>query len=432
MKDSGIQWIGKIPDNWRVIRSKYVAVTYTGNSIKDEEKYMYEDEEEADLYVATKDVDAHTGNIIEHNSLYIKKTDDNFVRAYENDILMCIEGGSAGKKKTFLNRTVCFVNKLCCFHPYGIFPKYLYFILSSPHYENEFLLNVTGLIGGVSKNKLNNFYYPLPSFAIQEKIAAFLNKKSAEIDALIEVENKQIEKLKEYKQAVITEAVTKGLDKSAPMKDSGVDWIGMIPQDWEVIKAKFIADSFEKGSGITKEDVVVDGDSPCVRYGEIYTKYNHGFSHCFTRTNLANVSSPTYFEYGDILFTCTGELVEEIGKNVVYIGEEKCLAGGDIIIMKHKQEPRFLNYAMNCICSQMQKSYGKAKLKVVHISAYSIGSVYIALPDINTQKKIADFIDKKIADIDSLIEIKQKKIDELNEYKKSLIYEYVTGKKEVV
>ncbi len=284
----------------------------------------------------------------------------------------------------------------------------------------------------ITSEMFKAIHTPIPPMKEQVIISEFLNKKCGEIDSLIDVENKQIEKLKEYKQAVITEAVTKGLDKSAPMKDSGVEWIGEIPEGWKVIKAKFIAENFEKGSGITKEDIVVDGDSPCVRYGEIYTKYNNGFSHCVTRTNLANVSVPVYFEYGDILFTCTGELVEEIGKNVVYLGKDKCLAGGDIIIMKHKQEPRFLNYAMNCTRSQMQKSYGKAKLKVVHISAYNIGSVYIALPSISIQKEIADYIDEKIDSIDSLITIKQKKIDKLNEYKKSLIYEYVTGKKEVI
>ena len=100
--------------------------------------------------------------------------------------------------------------------------------------------------------------------------------------------------------------------------------------------------------------------------------------------------------------------------------------------MKHNQEARFLNYAMNCIRSQMQKSYGKAKLKVVHISAYNIGNIYIALPNKEVQTEIADYLDKKCSEIGTLAKIKQKKIDMLNEYKKSLIYEYVTGKKEVV
>lgn len=139
-----------------------------------------------------------------------------------------------------------------------------------------------------------------------------------------------------------------------------------------------------------------------------------------------------YFNYGDILFAGTGELVEEIGKNIVYLGEQECLAGGDIIVLRHKQNPVFLNYALYALCSQMQKSYGKAKLKVVHISASEIGNIFIALPPIMEQQQIADYLDKKCADIDKLISIKQQKIEKLQEYKKSLIYEYVTGKKEVV
>ena len=137
-------------------------------------------------------------------------------------------------------------------------------------------------------------------------------------------------------------------------------------------------------------------------------------------------------DLGDILFAGTGELVEEIGKNIVYLGETECLAGGDIVVLRHKQNPVFLNYALYATHSQMQKSCGKAKLKVVHISASEIGNIYVALPPIEEQKQIADYLDKKCADIDSLISIKQQKIEELKEYKKSLIYEYVTGKKEVI
>lgn len=278
---------------------------------------------------------------------------------------------------------------------------------------------------------MKNIVLPLPNTKQQKKIVRFVQKKICGIDNLIAHEQTTIEELKAYKQSVITEAVTKGLDKSVPMKDSGVEWIGEIPKRWEIKRAKYIATSIFKGNGITKEDIVVDGDTPCVRYGEIYSKYNISFRQCETRTNKSNLSVLQYFNYGDILFAGTGELVEEIGKNIVYLGETECLAGGDIIVLRHKQNPVFLNYALYATHSQMQKSCGKAKLKVVHISASEIGNIYVALPPIEEQKQIADYLDKKCADIDSLISIKQQKIEELKEYKKSLIYEYVTGKKEV-
>ena len=188
---------------------------------------------------------------------------------------------------------------------------------------------------------------------------------------------------------------------------------------------------FFKAAKFSKE-TVENGDTPCVRYGEIYSKYNQAFYECETRTNLSLNTTPKYFSYGDILFTCTGELVEEIGKSVVYLGQDECLAGGDIIVMKHSQNPVFLNYALNSQCAQAQKSCDKTKLKVVHISASDIGNILLALPPIAEQEEIADYLDKKCSEIDTLIEKKTALLEEMETYKKSVIYEYVTGKKEVL
>lgn len=125
-------------------------------------------------------------------------------------------------------------------------------------------------------------------------------------------------------------------------KDSGVKWIGEIPEYWECVPLFSIANSFVKGQGITKDQVYADGDIQCVRYGEVYTKYNIAFNACESKTRLNEISNPTFFSKGDVLFTCTGELVEEIGKSVVYMGDDVCLAGGDTIVMKHSQDPKFL------------------------------------------------------------------------------------------
>lgn len=426
MKDSGIEWIGTIPNCWKLDRLQWHLdeIKESNNPVKTQQVLSLTNK----LGVIPYEEKGEQGNKSKENI-------DEYKLAYPDTIVansMNILIGSVGK-----------CNYFGCVSPvYYVFkPKngenidFLNYIFQLTQFQKELRKYANGILEirlRVSSNDILKRQIAFPSEKEQQSIVTFLDEKTAKIEKLIEIENKQIEKLKEYKQAVITEAVTKGLDKSAPMKDSGVEWIGEIPENWGVKKVKFIADSFEKGSGITKEDIVTDGDTPCVRYGEIYTKYNNGFSICVTRTNLENVSTPVYFEFGDILFVGTGELVEEIGKNIVYLGTEKCLAGGDIIIMKHNQEARFLNYAMNCIRSQMQKSYGKAKLKVVHISAYNIGNIYIALPNKEIQTEIADYLDKKCSEIDTLAKIKQKKIDTLNEYKKSLIYEYVTGKKEVV
>lgn len=210
------------------------------------------------------------------------------------------------------------------------------------------------------------------------------------------------------------------------MKDSGISWIPKIPINWSIHRLKYIVDSLSKGNGITKEDVLLNGDTPCVRYGEIYSKYDYSFTTCISRTNVDKVSSPQYFSYGDILFAGTGELIEEIGMNIVYLGDDDCLAGGDIIIARHQQNPAFLNYALNSGYIQSQKGFGKAKLKVVHISAFDLGNLIVALPPITEQKRISDYLDNKCAEFNSTLSDIQSQIEALEEYKRSVITEAVT------
>ena len=253
MKDSGVEWIGEIPVGWEVRKTKYVVNLYTGNSIKDEDKGLYEDPINAIPYIATKDIDAVFNTVDYENGLYIKQNDTLFARATPGDTLMCIEGGSAGRKKAQIERQICFVNKLCCFHPIDINQRYLFFLLNSPHYEAEFRFNIEGLIGGVSKGKLRNFFIPLPPLPEQQKIADYLDAKTAAIDAVIAKTEAIIEKLKAYKLSLITETVTKGLNPNVPMKDSGIEWIGEIPAGWETIRFKKVYNTSNVGNAIDKE-----------------------------------------------------------------------------------------------------------------------------------------------------------------------------------
>ena len=208
------------------------------------------------------------------------------------------------------------------------------------------------------------------------------------------------------------------------MKNSGLPWVGKIPSDWEIKRLKYAADYFFKGNGITKDEVFEDGDISCIRYGEIYSKYNGAFVNCISKTKLMVQDSPRHIKKGDILFACTGELVEEIGKNIVYMGDNPCLVGGDIIVMRHQQDPIFMNYALNSY-AQTQKSEGKAKLKVVHISSKDIQNLVVLLPTHPEQKAIADFLDGKCAEIDGLLTDLDAEIKNLTEYKKSIIAETV-------
>lgn len=316
----------------------------------------------------------------------------------------------------------------------NIVPKYVHYLLRSKHYIDYYNRISYGVRVGqwdMRYGDFKNLPFFIPQIDEQDKIVSFIEYKEKQINKLIKKQKKLIKLLKEQKSVIINEAVTKGIDKTAQMKDSGIKWLTQIPQHWEIKRTKFVAKSFAKGNGITKDDVILNGDIRCIRYGEIYSKYDVQVLDCVSSTNIDIINSPRYISNGDILFAGTGELVEEIGKNVVYMGSEPCLAGGDIIIMKHKQDALFINYALNSKYAQAQKSFGKVKLKVVHISAGNIGNIRIALPPIEEQKKIAEYLNEKCSKINEIILQKEQIITKLIEYKTSLISNAVTGQIDV-
>ena len=426
MKNSGVEWIGEIPDDWESIRLKYIYSTTKAKLPK-----QFYDDKNLTPYLSMDFI----RDSINTEPVYAKDGD----YCSEEDILILWDGSNAGEivfnhPAGYAPSTTAILKKLST----QSLPVYDKFYLKS--LENDLRRNTNGMgIPHVNGSYLNNSLFLLPPKSTQQRIATYLDKKCSKIEETIQNQQQVIEKLKAYKQSLITEAVTgkikiqngKVCGKYESYKDSGVEWIGRIPSGWEIKKLKYIADSFSKGSGITKEEIVINGDTPCVRYGELYTKYDYHFTECQTRTNLGIIETPKYFSHGDVLFTCTGELVEEIGKSIAYLGNEKCLAGGDIIVLKHSQDPMFMGFALDSKYVQGQKSFGKTKLKVVHISSGEIARLLIVLPPKEEQKEIADYLDKKCTAIDTAIEQKQKLIEKLTEYKKSLIYECVTGKKEI-
>ena len=148
-----------------------------------------------------------------------------------------------------------------------------------------------------------------------------------------------------------------------------------------------------RGNGIKRTEVTESG-IPCVRYGEIYTSYNVTFDKCLSHTNENIINSKKYFEYGDVLFAITGESVEEIGKSTVYLGHDKCLAGGDMVVMKHNQNPKYMAYVLSTTQAQMQKSKGKVKSKVVHTSIPDLKEISIPIPPLEIQEKVSNMIEK--------------------------------------
>lgn len=208
LKESEIDWIGKIPKHWELKRIKDVSKLMTGNSISDKENF--ESNFDAYPYVSTKDIYLDSNEINYDNGIYVPKTDESFKILSKNSVLLCIEGANAGKKIGFSVRDVAFVNKLCGFSVIERFinPKYLFYYIISETFGNYFFPNLNGLIGGVSVNKIKEFSALLPTIKEQRQIAEYLDQKTATIDKIVENLQTQITTLQHLRKVLINDAVT--------------------------------------------------------------------------------------------------------------------------------------------------------------------------------------------------------------------------------
>lgn len=252
--------------------------------------------------------------------------------------------------------------------------RYLSHLLGSEEVRNRYMKKVAGgTVKSLPMAELRKLRFPVPHLEVQREIVRLLDSftlLTAELTAKLTVELTARKKQYEFYR-----------DKLLSVKEN-------IP----IVKLKDIAIDFYRGSGIKREEVTDEG-IPCVRYGEIYTTYGMWFDKCVSHTKLEYVQSPKYFEHGDILFAITGESVEDIAKSVAYIGNEKCLAGGDIVVMKHKQNPRYLAHVLSTTGARAQKSKGKVKSKVVHSNVPSIQEIEIPLPSLEIQERYANVLD---------------------------------------
>ena len=251
-----------------------------------------------------------------------------------------------------------------------LLPRYILHFLLSGHFQKVVDRQKTGsTISHLTQSLFSRLQIPVPPLEVQREIVHILDSftlLTAELTAELTARKKQYEF---YRDELLS------AKKNIP-----------------IVKLGDIATEFYRGSGI-KRDEVTDTGIPCVRYGEIYTTYNTWFDKCVSYTKLDFVKSPKYFENGDILFAITGESVEDIAKSVAYIGHEKCLAGGDIVVMKHNQNPRYLAHVLATTEARMQKSKGKVKSKVVHSNVPSIKEIQIPLPSLEIQEKYANVLD---------------------------------------
>ncbi|WP_096018516.1 restriction endonuclease subunit S [Campylobacter lanienae] len=422
-KDSGIPWIGQIPKHWEISKIKYVANLFTGNSISDSQKDNFTNSENSLPYIATKDIELDTNLVNYKNGMYIPKLNSSFKIAPKNSILLCIEGGSAGRKISFINKDVCFVNKLCCFVAKPDFSKkFLYYYCQNPSFISEFKLNLIGLIGGVSINSIKNFKIPLPPLNEQKEIAEFLDKKCEIIDKRLSNLERKIKSLKEYKKTLISECVTKGLNpKNMEFKDSGIPWCPQIPSDWQVINPKILfkqrnqkAKSGEIQYTASQEFGIISQEEYTRKTGYNMVKVLKGFD-ILKHVEVGDfVISMRSFQGGLEYSNVSGSISSAY---VMLIPNSKFVNNRYFRwLFKSSKYIDALQSTTNLIRDGQAMRYSNFAL------------IKLIVPSLNEQKEIAEFLDKKCEKIDRLNENYTKQITALKEYKKSLIYECVTGK----
>lgn len=411
-KDSGIEWIGQIPKEWKIVPFKAYFTTGKG------------------LSFTKADLTPQGHAVVSYGQVHSKvntgtRLDDTLLRYIPDSIT---ENGDASRmnKGDFIFADTSEDLEGCgnCvyvdrnmelyagYHSVTAKPKvqydnkFLAYYFLTPCWRSQIRSRVTGIkVYSISQSIINKTYIFVPPLSIQQKIADYLDKVCDEVDEMVTLQETMIEELKAYKQSVITEAVTKGLNPNVPMRNSGIDWIGEIPEHWEISKLKYYI-NVDSGDAITSEQISDKGLYPVYGGGEIM-----GY---FSDYNITD----DYLIVGRVGARC----------GCVTMPNKKCWATDNALVIKSDWYKQYLFYLLDGANLNRLNTSNAQPL----ITATKLKNVYVPIMGLEEQRTIASYLDTKCSEIDALITLKQAKIEELKEYKKSVIYEYVTGKKEVV
>lgn len=407
MKESGIPWIGMIPDDWEVKRLKEVFVECKEKSLDGAgellslSQYTGVQQKKDTDKAGTHESETYEGYNVVHKGQLVM----NIMLAWNGSYAISDYDG-------IISPAYCvFDFRIDCAK------QFFHYLLRTNGYPSAFKTLSRGIIDSRLRLYPEQFYtFPtiFPPLLTQQRIADFLDRKCAEIDELAALQETMIAELKRYKQSVVTEAVTQGIDPDVPMKDSGVEWIGEIPEGWDVMRLKFVANRRNKKADDTNLkyiglEHIVGFSKEMVETENVYD--NEGANMCYDR---------------DVIF---GKLRPYLGKAKVI--EETCCCSSEFLVLCNVHCPDYLRYLMLSgwfIEIVNASTYGT---KMPRANADFIMNMLIPVPLTAEQQQIADHLDRKCAEIDELIAIKQQKVEALKEYKKSVIFEYVTGKKEV-
>lgn len=422
--------IEEIPRNWRLSKFKYQTNIYNGDSLNSELKATFEsDNTDERPYLGSKDINVNFGTVNYNNGIRIPKSESKYKVAPIGSTLICIEGGSAGRKIAYLEEEVCFVNKLACIDGGS---KFYYYVVKSNLFKLQFFNSMSGLIGGVSLSQLKEFFFPLPPLPEQEKIVAFLDYKTERIDKLLKIKEEKIELLKQKRTALINEAVTKGINPNAKLKDSGIEWIGEIPEHWEIKKLKHLG-NFQ--NGISKGAEYFGKGSPFMNYGDVYKNETTPLK----VANLVETDATEKERYsvrlGDVFFTRTSETIDDIGISSTCMNTiEDCVFSGFLIRFRFYKSQLIPNYSKFHFQAEWKDTFIESRMNIVTRSSLSqtvLGQVPVIVPPIADQNIIIYYLEERTQEIDALIKLEEQKIKSLKEYRQALISEAVTGKIDV-
>ncbi|CAH1851234.1 restriction endonuclease subunit S [Convivina intestini] len=416
MKPSGVEWIGEIPSDWEITKIKYF--TYMKGRIG-WQGLKAEEFTEKGPYLVTG-TDFKNGRVNWDTSYHISniRYDEAPEIQLKKGDLLVTKDGTVGKlafidilpNKASLNSHLLVMRPL---HNRYI-NLFLYYVLSSLEFENYFSLVSSGsTMSSLSQEKMGEFRFALPSLKEQEKIVSFLDEKISKLDEAKRLLNEQIEKLKEYRKSVIYQAVTKGLDPTVEMKDSGVEWIGEVPKGWEVKRFKYLYENANTGISITKNDWDKNGNQLIYTAGQLPIKGDFKF---FPNNKLT---------------TNLDILVARNGAGSIQIPKNNSLYTDHVIrfSLLSSVNRLFTFYVLKVGMEKIVSEQIDVSLKTLNKSEWD--GLKMAVPSSEEQISIVDNLTRKICIVDRIIRNKELQVTVLTRQKNTLIYSYVTGKKQV-
>ncbi|MBE7885121.1 restriction endonuclease subunit S [Streptococcus salivarius] len=421
MKESGIDWIGQIPEEWEVAKVNHIFEEHKQKNRGNKEKNLLSlsygriIQKSIDSFFGLLPESFDTYNIIQRGDIVLRLTDlQNDKRSLR--VGLARENGIITSAYLTLRLKNLESND-----------SYMYYLLHTYDICKVFYNFGGGVRQGGTWSDIYKMELLNPPCNEQQKIADFLDKKTAQLDKVKGLLEEQIQKLKDYRASLIYETVTKGLDKTVSMKDSGIDWIGQVPQRWGVKAIKYIFD--EIGSGSTPKsdnEIFYDGDINWIQSGDLYqtdtvTSVSKTISYQgFNSTSALKIYQPPF-----VALAMYGASVGNVA--VSYI--DACVNQAVVVMLGASEKVRFGKYAIEA--SKNNLIFSAQGGTQPNISQNLIKNWSIPQPKNEEQEQIADFLDEKTVQIDKLIQIKNKQIENINKQRQTLIFDYVTGKRRV-